>query len=121
MAADFYDEMSDFAVEILTEFNQAEYVLTRAGTPVSDPAHPELPPIPGTPQVWRPVGISEAVEAKYADGNTIKATDRQLLFAPFGDRPKQSDVLTINGEVATVLGIQPISERGCAWIVFVEG
>ncbi|GGZ21753.1 hypothetical protein [Asticcacaulis endophyticus] len=118
--ADFYDEMSAVALEMLTEFNQAEYILSRQGEPIpgSNPwDEPELP----APETWTLKGISKTVEQKYVDGMTIKATDRQLVIAPFEDEPRQGDVLTVNGQVQTVLAIKPITERRLGWHIIIKG
>lgn len=117
--ADFYDEMADVATELLTEFNQGLFVLSRPGTPTPG-ANEWDAPTPGTPQTWTLQGISEAVEAKYVDGMTILASDRQVMVAPFADQPKQGDILSINGVPQTVLAIKPVTERGVAWVIIIK-
>lgn len=116
----FYDRASATASRLLKKYNQAEYILSRAGS-VTPAANPWDEPQQSPPQAWTLSGISEAVEPKYVDGDTIKVTDRQIMVAAFDDKPLPGDVLTINGEVATVLDIKPITERGCAWLIFVKG
>jgi len=119
VAADLYDEMAEMAVELLTEFNQAAIVLTRIGEPIPGATAWDLP-MPGTDQSWTLKGISEAVDTRFVDGAKILSTDRQLLIAPFEDEPRAGDILTINGAVQTVLAIQPVTERACAWIIVVK-
>lgn len=115
-----YERSRNTATRLLTRFSQAEYLLSRAGATIPGANEWDLPTqLP--PQKWTLQGISKAVEAKYADGVNIKITDRQLMFAAFPDEPKQGDVLTINGKVATVLDIKKVTELGIAWIVVIKG
>ncbi|MFT4076853.1 MAG: hypothetical protein QM647_15110 [Asticcacaulis sp.] len=118
--ADFYDRASTTASRLLTKFNQAEYILSRAGIVI--PAQNEWDePTQLPPQTWTLYGTSDAVEAKYVDGDVVTASARQLMFAAFDDVIKTGDVLTVNGKVQTVLKIMPVTERNVAWVVFVVG
>lgn len=117
--SEFYDEMRDMSTELLTEFNQADYKLLRAGTPIPGPNDWDEP-TPGTPTVFTPQGIGTAVDKGFVDGKDILTTDRQVLVAVFEDEPRPGDVFTVNGVVQTVLKIMPVTDMVMGWRIIVK-
>lgn len=120
MAADFYDRMGDTATRLLTKYNQGTYTLVRVGAPVPG-VNPWDAPTAGADTTYTVYGIAEPVELKYVDGETVVATDKQMMIARFATTPLVGDVLRSGTSPLTVVKVEPVSDRACAWLLFLRG
>lgn len=125
----FYDEMQDFASEMLEEFNQGTITLTR-----KEYAAPTNPWEQGaeTPVTYTLDATVRGAASKYVDGTLILASDLQVMVSTSarnsdGDRvaivPQMNDAITVNSKAKTPKKIMPIPASGtvAAYLVFVEG
>lgn len=133
----FYDDMQDFASEMLVEFSQGVVTLTRTipGTP--DPAEP-WEPVVDVVETYRLDAVAKSVSDKFVDGTTILATDTEITAAATMDLEsvtggggtlgptqveiKPGDGVTIDGQAVAVLKVMRIPRAGTciAWRLIVR-
>lgn len=120
--ADFYDEMQEFASEMLGEFKQGVVAISRTVTAPADPSTPWIPGAPTT-TVYPLDAVVRRVSQKYVDGTLIVATDNQITFAVPVVVPAMTDMLIIDGAELVMKDLRPIPPAGTpvAYIAFVAG
>lgn len=119
--ADFYDEMTDVARQLLAPtsqggLGQGSIQLVRYLSAPA-PANPWDPPAPPTRQITVLSGVArgvgkELVGTPVENGGQIVATDLQVIVAPWGGAYQPTDVLEIDGEPVTILRVRNIPEAG---------
>ncbi|TIP70577.1 MAG: hypothetical protein E5X53_26300 [Mesorhizobium sp.] len=114
--ADFYDEMQEFASEMLGEFKQGIVTLTRT---VTTPADPSTPWIPGEPvtTVYPLDAIVKRLHQRYEGGVLIIETGDMVTFAVPAVVPALTDQLVIDGVERAITDLTPIPAAGqpVAW------
>lgn len=111
--AGFYDEMQEFASEMLGEFKRGVVTLTRT---VTTPPDPSTPWIPGTstPTEYPLDAVVSAVGDKFVDGTTIFATDRMVTCAVLPIEILPGDALSIDGAPVLIVKTMRIPAAGIA-------
>lgn len=110
-----YDRAAATTTRLMDKFGQGEIKLIRY-TEGEEPAEPWMPPSPPTRTELTLRGAAKGVGEKYigsqAGGETIVASDREVIVAPFAGEYDPADVLEIDGDVTTVLSVQNIPAAG---------
>jgi len=92
----FYDEMADAATELLTEFAQGVIAITHIVPGTPDPDAPWVP-VPPTTQTATLAATVKGVSKQFIDGESVLASDLEVLFAVPAFAPEIADVVTIDG------------------------
>lgn len=118
----FYDEMADMATELLTEFAQGQVSITRVTPGAPDPDAPWVPVEPTT-QTATLAAVVNGVSKQFIDGESVLASDLEVLFAVPAFAPELADVVTIDGRpVMPVRLIQvPAAGTPVAYKLIVRG
>ncbi|MER9829172.1 hypothetical protein NKJ51_12395 [Mesorhizobium sp. M0134] len=114
--ADFYDEMQDFASEMLGEFKQGVVSLSRTVTAPTDPATPWIPGSETT-TTYPLDAVVKRVDQRYEDGVLIVQTGDMVTFAVPAVLPALADRLIIDGVERAITNLTPIPSAGTtvAW------
>lgn len=134
MSADFYQEMQDVATEVLDEFRQGTFLLTKKAAVETNPDEPWLPGVPEGEDVQYTMSATvRRVERKYVDGELIVGTEDQATLGVMGApvaggarvlvRPEVGDAVSTDGRPRTIKDVRQLPAAGTpvAWIVFMEG
>lgn len=120
--SDFYSDMASVTADLLAPtseggLGQGEIKLVRY-TAGADPAEPWMPPTEPTRTELTLAGAAKGVSEKFigtqAGGETIVASDLEVIVAPFAGGYDPGDVLEIDGAAVTVLSVQNIPATGTA-------
>jgi hypothetical protein len=114
----FYSRMQGTASRLLAKYAQGVVVLSRAGTPTGAANEWDLP-TDADPTTWTLDATVKGVSAKYVNGDTVKATDLEIMAAVFADAPQLSDNLTIDGKPVTILQVmrEPAAGDVVVWTI----
>lgn len=106
----FYAEMTDVAVEMLTEFGQP-VALESLSAEAYNPATGEMAQ---TMTRYEGMGVALDYSQRDIDGTVIKQGDRRIFIAPdLGATPKTGDTLTLaEGTVLQVVSSKPLAPAG---------
>lgn len=97
-----YARVAATARRLMTGAKQGNVTLTRTIPGEPDPSQPWVPVDP-TEEAEPLLAIVKGVSAQFVDGETIKASDREVLCAPPAMGIEPADVLTIDGKPVTVI------------------
>ena len=116
--SDFYGRLQGTASRLMAKFKQGQVVYTITGAPTG----PAWNPTPGTPVSYTMDATVQGVEADYADGSLILATDKQVTCAVFGAEPSLAGTITIDGKVCQIVRVDKVPGAGAviAWRIFVR-
>jgi len=114
--SDFYDEMAEMALELLTEFG-APVTLSRETGGSTDPITGVV--TPGVDASVTTTGLIKPYPDKMADGVRILDSDRELVLTAEeevfpGDKP------VVDGEDWAIIRITTIKPAGTAVVYFVQ-
>ncbi|RWB31837.1 MAG: hypothetical protein EOQ41_12905 [Mesorhizobium sp.] len=114
--AGFYEEMQEFASEMLGEFKQGVVTLNRTLTAPPDPSTPWIPGEPVT-TAYPLFAIVKRLHQRYENGVLIVETGDMVTFAVPVVLPALSDTLAIDGVERAITNLTPIPAAGSvvAW------
>lgn len=97
-----YARIASTARRLLDGAKQGSVTLTRTISSTPDPDEPWVP-VPPITQSEDLSAVVKGVSARFVDGETVLASDREVLCAPPGMGIEPADVLTIDGDPVTVI------------------
>ncbi|WP_309086396.1 hypothetical protein [Chelativorans sp.] len=105
----FYDEMREFATEMLGEFKQGAVKLKRVTTA---PGPNEWTPGPEVETLYDLSATVRRIHQRYEGGVLIVETGDQVLFAVSSVTPALTDTLVIDGRERAITNLTPIPAAG---------